>query len=184
MADQALLNTFDALSLRRDSVPSHVAPNFGGDRSLTDSFIPRQTGPLDSFVPFPVSQGDSGLLPSRFHHLFHDEPEEDPFAPPVPVDNSMDGVFNGTQGLPPQPTGIPMRPVHLGQYSSPWGPAGSLTVGDGLPLHGQPLLSGQPLRFGGKPQTGDADIIPTAIVIKNIPFNIKREQLLQVIVRI
>lgn len=184
MADQALLNTFDALSLRRDSVPSHVAPPLGGDRAVTDSFIPRQTGPLDSFAPFPVAQGDSGLLPSRFHHLFQDRPEEDPFAPPVPVDSGVDAVFNGAQGLPPQPTGIPMRPVHLGHYPSPWGPSGPLAVGDGLPLHGQPLLSGQPLRFGAKPPTGDSDIIPTAIVIKNIPFNIKREQLLQVIVRV
>ncbi|WFD26569.1 Peptidyl-prolyl cis-trans isomerase pin4 [Malassezia nana] len=40
------------------------------------------------------------------------------------------------------------------------------------------------IRFGNSlPATlsGDADIIPTAIVIKNIPFNIKREQLLHVI---
>jgi hypothetical protein len=30
----------------------------------------------------------------------------------------------------------------------------------------------------------DDDIIPTAIVIKNIPFNVKRETLLDIIVRI
>lgn len=29
----------------------------------------------------------------------------------------------------------------------------------------------------------DDDIIPTAIVIKNIPFNVKRETLLDIIVR-
>lgn len=31
---------------------------------------------------------------------------------------------------------------------------------------------------------GDDEIIPTAIVIKNIPFNVKRETLLDIIVRI
>lgn len=30
---------------------------------------------------------------------------------------------------------------------------------------------------------GDDEIIPTAIVIKNIPFNVKRETLLDIIVR-
>jgi len=30
--------------------------------------------------------------------------------------------------------------------------------------------------------TGDDEIIPTAIVIKNIPFNVKRETLLDIIV--
>lgn len=44
-------------------------------------------------------------------------------------------------------------------------------------------LGAGPLRFGAKTPNaiGESDIIPTAIVIKNIPFNIKREQLLQVI---
>lgn len=50
-------------------------------------------------------------------------------------------------------------------------------------------LGAGPIRFGSQlptapaPNSGDADIIPTAIVIKNIPFNIKREQLLHIIVR-
>ena len=30
----------------------------------------------------------------------------------------------------------------------------------------------------------DEEIIPTAIVIKNIPFNVKRETLLEIIVRV
>ncbi|WFD30539.1 ubiquitinyl hydrolase 1 [Malassezia sp. CBS 17886] len=57
----------------------------------------------------------------------------------------------------------------------------SSPTGSQLPL---PLGAG-PIRFGGSMSnlSGDADIIPTAIVIKNIPFNIKREQLLHVIVR-
>lgn len=32
-------------------------------------------------------------------------------------------------------------------------------------------------------QISDEEIIPTAIVIKNIPFNVKRETLLDIIVR-
>ncbi len=32
-------------------------------------------------------------------------------------------------------------------------------------------------------QSADDEIIPTAIVIKNIPFNVKRETLLDIIVR-
>jgi hypothetical protein len=32
------------------------------------------------------------------------------------------------------------------------------------------------------PQNSDDEIIPTAIVIKNIPFNVKRETLLGIIV--
>ena len=33
-------------------------------------------------------------------------------------------------------------------------------------------------------QSNDDEIIPTAIVIKNIPFNVKRETLLDIIVRL
>lgn len=42
----------------------------------------------------------------------------------------------------------------------------------------------QPMNgLGGVPQGGeDDDIIPTAIVIKNIPFSVKRETLLEIIV--
>lgn len=36
----------------------------------------------------------------------------------------------------------------------------------------------------GSNQPGDDEVIPTAIVIKNIPFNVKRETLLDIIVSI
>ena len=42
----------------------------------------------------------------------------------------------------------------------------------------QQLMTPQPPQ-----QIGDDEIIPTAIVIKNIPFNVKRETLLDIIVR-
>ena len=42
---------------------------------------------------------------------------------------------------------------------------------------------GTPLNMAGLPgQAFDDEIIPTAIVIKNIPFNVKRETLLDIIV--
>lgn len=53
-----------------------------------------------------------------------------------------------------------------------------------LPPTAPSSLPMNPMRFGNNmPATvaGEADIIPTAIVIKNIPFNIKREQLLHII---
>lgn len=43
-------------------------------------------------------------------------------------------------------------------------------------MHGPPITPGTP--------GGDDEIIPTAIVIKNIPFNVKRETLLDIIVGI
>lgn len=41
-------------------------------------------------------------------------------------------------------------------------------------MHAPPITPGTP--------AGDDEIIPTAIVIKNIPFNVKRETLLDIIV--
>ena len=42
-------------------------------------------------------------------------------------------------------------------------------------MHAPPVSSGTPVG-------NDDEIIPTAIVIKNIPFNVKRETLLDIIV--
>lgn len=46
-------------------------------------------------------------------------------------------------------------------------------------LHAPPLAPSTPNQSGP-----DDEVIPTAIVIKNIPFNVKRETLLDIIVRI
>ena len=40
------------------------------------------------------------------------------------------------------------------------------------------------MQAGAQGQALDDEIIPTAIVIKNIPFNVKRETLLDIIVRL
>lgn len=45
-------------------------------------------------------------------------------------------------------------------------------------LHAPPMAPSTPSQSGL-----DEEVIPTAIVIKNIPFNVKRETLLDIIVR-
>lgn len=44
----------------------------------------------------------------------------------------------------------------------------------------QVQLNGQQVQMGGQVQLLDEDLIPTAIVIKNIPFAVKKEQLVEV----
>lgn len=85
--------------------------------------------------------------------------------------------YTGPWGLPPQP-GATMS-ISTDRSASP----GNNTV-----LSPTVPPTPAPLRFGNNVPTasttspsGEADIIPTAIVIKNIPFNIKREQLLHLI---
>ena len=85
--------------------------------------------------------------------------------------------YTGPWGLPPQP-GATMS-ISTDRSASP----GNNTV-----LSPTVPPTPAPLRFGNNAPTasttspsGEADIIPTAIVIKNIPFNIKREQLLHLI---
>lgn len=74
---------------------------------------------------------------------------------------------------------------------SQWGgdPASLSPSSGGSPPHHTaspgyfPQSSSQPgSGFLSTGNAGDDDIIPTAIVVKNIPFSIKREQLLQIIV--
>lgn len=70
------------------------------------------------------------------------------------------------------PDGRSMSPPQTSDISS---------GGGSPPLSGQQALNGsqQGAASGGL----DDDVIPTAIVIKNIPFNVKRETLLDIIVR-
>ncbi|KAG8929240.1 hypothetical protein FRC01_004642 [Tulasnella sp. 417] len=49
-----------------------------------------------------------------------------------------------------------------------------------IPQIQQPMLYGDQ-QYPGHPNSGDDDIIPNAIVIKNIPFTVKRETLLEII---
>lgn len=45
-------------------------------------------------------------------------------------------------------------------------------------------LNPPPMAPSTPSQNPDDEVIPTAIVIKNIPFNVKRETLLDIIVRV
>ena len=49
-------------------------------------------------------------------------------------------------------------------------------------LHVNPPIGSPQTPGAVSPQQSDDEIIPTAIVIKNIPFNVKRETLLDIIV--
>ncbi|KAI9067070.1 hypothetical protein FKP32DRAFT_1564539 [Trametes sanguinea] len=79
-------------------------------------------------------------------------------------------------GLPTQwldnPTGIPDNRSLSPHNNSDLSSNGSPPLGH---MHAPPMTPGTP----GQP--GDDEIIPTAIVIKNIPFNVKRETLLDII---
>lgn len=110
--------------------------------------------------------------------------------PPNGVFSSPPGLLNGS--------GAQRPPASF--YTGPWGlppqPAATLSLsadraaspGNNAVLSPTVPPTPAPLRFGNNvpvapatSPTGEADIIPTAIVIKNIPFNIKREQLLHLI---
>lgn len=64
-------------------------------------------------------------------------------------------------------------------------PSSNSDIGGSPPMqHMQASLSPSVTPSAGSNQPGDDEIIPTAIVIKNIPFNVKRETLLDIIVSI
>jgi hypothetical protein len=56
-----------------------------------------------------------------------------------------------------------------------------ISSGGSPPSLNQQALAGSQTPGAG---AGDDEVIPTAIVIKNIPFNVKRETLLDIIVRL
>ncbi len=53
--------------------------------------------------------------------------------------------------------------------------------GTSPPKTNNPLLQAYPAHDANALASGDDDVIPTAIVVKNIPFSVKREQLLEII---
>lgn len=74
----------------------------------------------------------------------------------------------------------------LNATSSPVSPNGMLPPMNGF--YAPQAFQGTPLAYPNQPQPipsgldpNDEDVIPTAIVVKNIPFSVKREQLLQII---
>ena len=118
-------------------------------------------------------------------------------APPAASELGHNTGFDAAPGAAPGGrTGVPFfshtwaapnAAAHGVSFGAPGSDRGTVLAPSALPA---PLQLGTgPIRFGSQlpsapaPSSGESDIIPTAIVIKNIPFNIKREQLLHVIVR-
>lgn len=155
----------------------------------------------------PSTEPGDSTSASRFQHLFAGAPHTskvDALAP-APEDARFAPHTASTAELPGSTSfsGV-SRPSPPGFYPSSWNAAASTTAPFSLtveppsiPQVNAPSLSlfSGPLRLNapGSPATappgpaapaaptGEADIIPTAIVIKNIPFNTKREQLLHII---
>ncbi|KZT74250.1 hypothetical protein DAEQUDRAFT_702549 [Daedalea quercina L-15889] len=109
-------------------------------------------------------------------------------SPPIPAQSQ----YNPLGGMGQSP--LKNRPVLRGGLPSQW--LDNANVGDNRSLspHNNSDLSSSggspppgttmqavPVTPGTPSQGGDDEIIPTAIVIKNIPFNVKRETLLDII---
>jgi len=70
-----------------------------------------------------------------------------------------------------------------GRSHSPHNNSDFSSAGGSPPLlHVNPPIGSPQTPGAVSPQQADDEIIPTAIVIKNIPFNVKRETLLDIIV--
>lgn len=212
MPDQSLLQSLDSLHVGREEPHNAVGQETNVKELYSSPNSAPLDAPLP-FSPFHVprtlsSRTDhvpTGVPSSRFHHLFANNPslsdvgaanDDDAFKKPG-VTNVQDLGASGTFDIPatgPTPGARNGLPFYSGTWGAPVppGPAPFGVMDRGMPSgpgNVQPPvpLGVGPIRFGSQlpsaPGSGDADIIPTAIVIKNIPFNIKREQLLQVIVR-
>lgn len=96
------------------------------------------------------------------------------------------------QGIPPQwggsshddqPIGSSTSPTHsfITPHSTFLPPPSGTAAFGGSASNPMGSMGGSPMPSGSGQAPSDDDIIPTAIVVKNIPFSVKREQLLQVI---
>ncbi|KAF8519312.1 hypothetical protein BU17DRAFT_75912 [Hysterangium stoloniferum] len=96
--------------------------------------------------------------------------------------------FNTTQATPSPlknkgaRAGLPSQWLDSSAIASDPRPLSPPQSSDISSVDGSPSMSSQLPSQGGQAATGDDEIIPTAIVIKNIPFNVKRETLLDIIV--
>lgn len=95
---------------------------------------------------------------------------------PSSIQRAQSPFYPGPWSISP-PSAAPF-PVPIERANSP-GNTSNLSAM--MPPNPTPLRFGTNMTAPAASPTGEADIIPTAIVIKNIPFNIKREQLLHVI---
>ena len=207
MSGQSLSASLDKLSLETEenasvklSMPTNGVPPSYGDQTLDQPAV---------FSQFPFSSLSSPDSPqsSRLSRLYG--PGLMPSSDGISSSNSLSASDPGIFAQTPIPThdsgailgsgsGLPSPSLHQMKSSSPffnpaWSkvstPTGSTFT---LPAERSNSMTGSPatlpmnptIRFGNSlpaAVSGETDIIPTAIVIKNIPFNIKREQLLHVI---
>jgi hypothetical protein len=149
------------------------------------------------FASPPASAPDyasgSGGAPGSSNGLGSGSSAFGSFGHALPGGTGGSGHFGSQSRRPPGRSALPqwgdapsppIAPQGLGRgYYAPPPPqqshpsAGSGFLSHQLPPQGMPLPP--PGQQGG---ALDDDIIPTAIVVKNIPFSIKKEQLLQIIV--
>ncbi|WFD00472.1 Peptidyl-prolyl cis-trans isomerase pin4 [Malassezia yamatoensis] len=206
MADPSLLESLDSWHLGREDASSDsnqhtyhrdpfAVPN---SHSMSSSLAFTQFPSQSSAVSEPSDTANpSGVHASRFDPFFRNHGSD---AERNHVHQEDIHRHNFAASNPDTRQGIaPSLPI----FSQPWGNSAPSTippanVGVDRNLLSMPNPIQTPLQLGSgpirltsqlsshptPPSSGESDIIPTAIVIKNIPFNIKREQLLQIIVRI
>lgn len=208
MSDPSLTATLDKLTLDTGkNAPPELSistngtmPSHGGTTSLDQPGM---------FPPFPFTSLGSPESPqsSRFPRLFGQGvmPQTDATSPANSLSASDPGLFplspihgHDAGAMLGSGNGVPPSPLHQVRtpspfFNGPWGKIPTPTSATfAMPSERSNSVSGSPatlpmnptIRFGNNLPAaipGDTDIIPTAIVIKNIPFNIKREQLLYVI---
>lgn len=171
----AAFSPFPFPNMNENGSPMRFQHLFHTGRHANDMGDSSQRRPSDSsFASIPLTSPGSGLTT---HGLFNSPPPPSLLNPSGAQPSQASFYSTGPWGLAPQPAAT--FPASLERATSP----GNTTF---IPPSMSP--NPVPLRFGngispapGAPATGEADIIPTAIVIKNIPFNIKREQLLHLI---
>ncbi|WFD44536.1 Peptidyl-prolyl cis-trans isomerase pin4 [Malassezia psittaci] len=206
MADPSLLESFDSWHLGRENASSdsnqqtHHRDPFAvpNSQSMSSSLAFSQFPPQPSAVSEPPDAANSSSVhTSRFHSFFRNHGLD---AERGHVNEEDIHRHNLAASTPETRQGIPHS---LPIFSQPWGNSApsnipSASMGVDRNMLSMPNSMHTPLQLGSgpihltsqlhshptPPSSGESDIIPTAIVIKNIPFNIKREQLLHIIVRI
>lgn len=142
---------FDAFRRDAPSPPALSPPS-----STTSAPTTGSSNPYQMYAPYPdqANFAPMAMTPSPPPQLGYGMPQ----APPPPMSG---GHYGAAPGMPPY--GAPQQPM---QVSSRWRTSY------------QPMPQAPPASGGA---AGDDDVIPTAIVIKNIPFAVSRDHLLSVI---
>ncbi|EAU88415.1 RRM/R3H domain-containing protein [Coprinopsis cinerea okayama7 len=122
----------------------------------------------------------NGSSRPQYHYATSQGLPQSPYTPLAGMNQSPLKNKSVRAGLPAQwldntsPDNRSLSPHNNSDFSSA---GGSPPMGH---LNPPPIATGQQQSTASGP-AGDEDIIPTAIVIKNIPFNVKRETLLDII---